>query len=215
MKAQLACLAGLMGLLLLPTPLIAQINDSATANFNASDYEYCLVCHGSFGQGNSVINAPVLAGMEAWSLRNQLQAFREGWRGTHPEDLIGMEMAPAATALEPQELPEVIGYITSLPPQTATMTDQGPQGDSEAGETLYGACVACHGSAADGNDEYQAPALAYQDDAYLIRQLRHFRDGVRGSHPEDKRGSRMAAAARMLDDTAIVDVVSYIRSQAP
>lgn len=215
MKGHRFYLAGLMGLLLLPTPLFAQINDSPTTDFDASDYEYCLVCHGSVGQGNSAIDAPVLGGMEAWSLRNQLQAFREGWRGRHPDDLIGMEMAPAAEALKPSELPGVIEYITSLAPQTATITNQGSQGDGEPGKTLYGACVACHGSPADGDEEYQAPALAYQDSAYLIRQLRHFRDGVRGSHPKDKRGARMAAAARNLDDAAIIELVSYIRSRAP
>ncbi|WOJ93092.1 c-type cytochrome [Congregibacter variabilis] len=215
MRHSLSCWAVLTALMLLPTQLSAQINDPSAMEFNARDYEYCLVCHGSFGQGNIAVKAPVLAGMEAWSIRNQLQAFREGWRGSHSLDLVGMEMAPSARALQPSELPTVIEYITALPPQTAHATDAASEAEIDLGKTLYEPCIACHGAAADGDQEYQAPALAYQDGAYLLRQLQHFRDGVRGSHPKDKRGARMAAAASGLDDAAIARIISYIKSQAP
>ncbi|MDP5052666.1 MAG: c-type cytochrome, partial [Congregibacter sp.] len=189
---------GLVGLLLLFGPLGGHAHDATTANgdaqgfdakgFDAKDYEYCLVCHGSLGQGNPAVHAPVLAGMEDWSLRNQLQAFRDGWRGTHPLDLIGMEMRPVAMALDPSETSAVIQYLQALPAQSAPIT---VQGDIEAGKTLYKACATCHGISGEGNEELQAPALAYQDGAYLLRQLTHFRDGIRGSHPEDRRGARM------------------------
>ncbi|WP_439107136.1 c-type cytochrome [Congregibacter sp.] len=205
------CKVKTLGLALLCLSLSAQSTEPDTT-FDAKDYEYCLVCHGSVGQGNPAVDAPVLAGMEDWSLRNQLQAFREGWRGSHALDLVGMEMRPAALALEESELRPVGRYIEALPAQSAPTTGQG---DRDAGRAVYQACAACHGTAAEGDEELQAPALAYQDDSYLERQLKNFRDGIRGSHPEDLRGARMADSARDLDDAAIANVVSYIRSMSP
>ncbi|EAQ98629.1 c-type cytochrome [Congregibacter litoralis] len=183
------------------------------ALFDPADYEYCLVCHGGLGQGNPAIQAPVLAGMEGWSLRNQLQAFREGWRGKHPLDLVGMEMRPVALALDEEEIADVTSYLEQLAPQVAPQaaTDSST-GDPVLGRSIYVACIACHGEAAEGKEALQAPALAYQDERYLERQLRHFRDGVRGSHPDDARGATMAASAAGLDDAAIANVVSYIRT---
>ncbi|EED30705.1 cytochrome c, class I [gamma proteobacterium NOR5-3] len=205
----------LMGLLTLSTITAVQVGHSENAEGDTIAYKDCLGCHGTFGQGNSAVNAPVLASMEAWSIRNQLQAFREGWRGTHALDLMGMAMAPSAKALKPSELPGVIKYIAALPPRTANLPDRSSPVNVQLGKTLYGPCAACHGPAADGDEEYQAPALAYQNDAYLIRQLKHFRDGVRGHHPDDRRGARMAAAAQNLDDGEIVEIVRYLRSRAP
>jgi cytochrome c553 len=199
-------------LLFLCTPPISHAKERTAADFDAKDYEYCLVCHGGLGQGNPAVDAPVLAGMEDWSLRNQLQAFREGWRGTHPLDLIGMEMRPVATALDPSETSAVIQYLQALPAQSAANT---VHANIEAGKTEYEPCSACHGVSGEGNVELQAPALAYQDGDYLVRQLQNFRDGIRGNHPQDRRGARMAAAAGDLDDAAIANVVSYIRSRAP
>ncbi|WP_439101364.1 c-type cytochrome [Congregibacter sp.] len=180
--------------------------------FDPKDYEYCLVCHGGLGQGNAAIEAPVLAGMEEWSLRNQLQAFREGWRGTHALDLIGMEMRPMALALDEEEIAGVVAYLKRLSMQIAPDTGTG---NVTQGKNTYAACIACHGETAEGKEALQAPALAYQDVRYLERQLRNFRDGIRGSHPDDQRGASMAASAAALDDAAIADVVSYIRSLAP
>jgi cytochrome c oxidase subunit 2 len=48
-------------------------------------------------------------------------------------------------------------------------------------------------------------------DWYLFTQLRNFRDGVRGGHPQDGYGSQMALfAAAFRDDQSIRDVIAYI-----
>src|SRR5690554_93043 len=60
---------------------------------------FCLTCHGTDGQGNQGIDAPRLAGMERWYLKRQLEIFRDGLRGTHPQDIPGMEMQPMAVIL--------------------------------------------------------------------------------------------------------------------
>ena len=50
-----------------------------------------------------------------------------------------------------------------------------------------------------------APKLAGMDDWYLARQLRHFRDKVRGAHPEDDLGHQMQLMVSVLgDDQAIM-----------
>ena len=53
----------------------------------AMDDRYCTTCHGVEGIGNIAIEAPRLAGMEAWYLKRQLENFRAGIRGKHGEDL--------------------------------------------------------------------------------------------------------------------------------
>jgi cytochrome c553 len=55
--------------------------------------------------------------------------------------------------------------------------------------------------------------LAGADDWYLVAQLQAFREGIRGSGPNDKTGRQMRAMAGVLpDDKAIADVVAYIRT---
>jgi cytochrome c553 len=85
-----------------------------------------------------------------------------------------------------------------------------------AGETpaSYQACIACHGAAGEGNAALSAPPLAGQDAAYLERQLRNFKAGVRGSDASDQPGSQMKAMASVLSDDDI-PVVSEFLSQLP
>ena len=56
-----------------------------------------------------------------------------------------------------------------------------------------------------------APRLRGMSDWYLATQLKHFRDGVRGGHPQDAYGSQMALFAAMLrDDQSILDLLAYV-----
>jgi cytochrome c oxidase subunit 2 len=51
-------------------------------------------------------------------------------------------------------------------------------------------------------------------DWYLATQLKNFRDGTRGSHPQDIYGAQMGLIAGMLiDDAAIGDVIAYINTR--
>jgi cytochrome c553 len=77
-------------------------------------------------------------------------------------------------------------------------------------EALYAPCAACHGAAAEGQPALGAPALAAQQEAYLQRQLRHFKEGVRGTHPDDEAGARMRAASATLTDSAISELAVYL-----
>ena len=81
-------------------------------------------------------------------------------------------------------------------------------------EKLYAPCVACHGNKAQGNQSLNAPAIAGQDAAYLERQLRNFRSGLRGSHKADTFGAQMrATVATLPNDAAISKVAAWIAAQ--
>ena len=86
-------------------------------------------------------------------------------------------------------------------------------GDAEKGKTLYNICSACHGANAEGMAALNAPANAGQDPWYMTRQLKNFRAGIRGAHPDDTFGAQMRPMAMMLvKDQDIDDVVAYITS---
>ena len=74
----------------------------------------------------------------------------------------------------------------------------------------YFPCRSCHGDQGQGSAAIHAPAIAGQSPAYLARQLRHFRDGIRGGHPQDTYGSQMALMAANLDDPEIKQLARHI-----
>ena len=85
--------------------------------------------------------------------------------------------------------------------------------DVAKGKVLYGICAACHGANAEGMATLNAPANAGQDPWYMTRQLKNFRAGIRGAHPDDTFGAQMRPMAMMLaSDQDIADVVAYITS---
>ena len=85
--------------------------------------------------------------------------------------------------------------------------------DAEAGKTLYGTCVACHGANAEGNAALLAPGLAGQSESYLIRQLWDFKNGKRGADSNDTAGAQMRPMALALaDGEAIANVSAYLAS---
>jgi len=86
-------------------------------------------------------------------------------------------------------------------------------GDPAAGKAAYGVCTACHGPTGQGNQALNAPKLNSQAGWYLARQLRHFKQGVRGADARDTYAKTMIPmAATLADDTAIANVVAYINS---
>lgn len=91
-----------------------------------------------------------------------------------------------------------------------------PPGDPVAGESTYATCASCHGKQGEGNIDMNAPRLAGLEDWYIERQLRHYRQGIRGAHEDDKYGQQMAPMANVLaDDTAIRNVTAYIETLQP
>jgi cytochrome c553 len=144
----------------------------------------------------------------------QLEKFRAGLRGGEGATASARQMAPMAASLpDEQALLDVAAYIASLDsaPSPATVS-----GDVALGGDYFNQfCGACHGPKAEGNVALHSPALAGSDDWYLMAQLKAFRDGSRGAHPEDRSGRQMRAMAAVLpSEQALADVVAFIRSLA-
>ena len=85
------------------------------------------------------------------------------------------------------------------------------EADLERGKQLFQVCVACHGATGEGNPILNSPANGGQNVWYVMRQLKNFRNGIRGSDPKDLYGIQMRPMAMTLpDDQAIADVSAYI-----
>jgi cytochrome c oxidase subunit 2 len=158
------------------------------------------------------LNAPKLSGQGAWYLERQLRQFKAGARGTHDKDTFGKMMAPmAATLGDDAAVANVVAYIASLPDTPAAGT---LRGDIDKGRQRYATCAACHGADGRGIAATNAPRLRGMSDWYMARQVRNFRSGIRGSHPQDIPGAQMALVAGMLtDDASVDDVLVYVNSR--
>ena len=76
---------------------------------------------------------------------------------------------------------------------------------------LYFACKACHGERGLGNEAMEAPAIAGMSPGYLARQLRNYRDGLRGHRLNDLIGRQMSLiVANFSDDKEIEELAAYI-----
>lgn len=180
-----------------------------------AQFIYCTTCHGVELKGNIAVDAPRLNGMADWYVRAQLKAFKQGLRGTHPQDLLGMEMQPQAAMLADEDLEAAARFVASVPVRTSTL-EYTVAGDAARGETLYATCAACHGAEGQGSQVLGAPALAGQSDWYLLRQLEKYAIGARGYDPADTAGQQMRATMAVLGSAGdAADVVAYINTLPP
>jgi len=170
----------------------------------------CAPCHQLEGGGDVAFNAPALAGQHGWYLVKQLENFKEGTRGAHPQDLQGIQMSPMVKLLPDDEaIGEVAAHIAAMSPFDTPST---LNGDATRGEALFtGTCLPCHGKNGQGNPLTNAPRIAGQADWYLLRQLTKFKKGIRGAHEKDTTGMQMAAMAKtLMDEKAMKDLAVYI-----
>ena len=194
-------------------PATAQAPDAGPSAPRALYVAACESCHGTDGRGNPRIDAPRLAGLSAAYLERQIDGFRRGYRGRHPDDLEGLEMRPMVEGLADADLAVVAAWLASLsaPQRTGDAAAIGA-GDPARGRTLYRACAVCHGPSGEGNDILGAPRLAGQASWYTARQLRKFVDGVRGSHPDDTSGASMRTAVAGLAAPDAADITAWIET---
>ena len=206
-----------------PRPVPAQAPDEGPSAPRALYVAACESCHGTDGRGNPRIDAPRLAGLRAAYLERQIDGFRRGYRGRHPEDLEGLEMRPMVEGFADADLAAVAAWLASLsaPPRTGDAPALGAAeparasaraGNPERGRTLYRACAVCHGPSGEGNELLGAPRLAGQASWYTARQLQKFVDGVRGSHPDDTSGASMRTAVAELAAPDAADIVAWIET---
>ena len=78
-------------------------------------YETCSACHGSNAKGIWATNAPRLSNMSDWYMARQLQNFRSGLRGGHPQDFHGAQMVSMARVLKDDEaIADLLDYVRTL-----------------------------------------------------------------------------------------------------
>lgn len=198
---------------LLPV-LASTVNAEGNADAGKELYTICAACHGADGAGAAAMKAaPRLTQLESAYLVSQLQKFKAGIRGGTGDSKVATQMAAMTASLDEQAMLDVATYTATLDGGVSAVT---VEGDLAAGEAHFKQfCGACHGAAAEGNMAMNAPRLAGADDWYLVGQLQAFREGTRGSHPEDVTGMQMRAMAGVLPDAAAInDVAAYIRSIA-
>ena len=173
-------------------------------------YAVCSACHGANGMGNKALNAPQIAGQEPWYLERQLNNFKGGIRGANPKDTYGMQMRPMALTLaNDQAVSDMAAFLSSMP--VSKSSESSVKGDVVAGKTAYMICQACHGPTGGGNKALNAPRLTGLQDWYIVRQLKNFKSGARGTKAGDIYGMQMRPMAMTLaNDEVINNVAAYI-----
>ena len=76
-------------------------------------------------------------------------------------------------------------------------------------------CSACHLDSGHGLKALNVASIAGLPRWYVTQQVRHFRDGKRGAHPEDKHGKLMRDLAQNLDDRSLAFLGKYVQSLEP
>lgn len=138
-------------------------------------FSYCIECHGPKAWGSIANGVPQTAGQHVSVIIKQLRDIHTGLREVTPmipyanPDLLGGA----------QGIADIAGFLYRLP-----MTPDPEQGDGE--QVAYGGAIYktycarfCHGKDGEGNDATRKPRIQGQHYTYLLRQLRHIRDGVR------------------------------------
>jgi len=173
-------------------------------------YAVCAACHGANGKGNKALNAPRIAGQEPWYLERQLKNYKGGIRGADPKDTYGMQMRPMALTLaNDQAVSDMAAFLSSMP--VSKSSESTVKGDATAGKASYMICQTCHGPKGGGNRALNSPKLTGLQDWYIVRQLKNFKAGIRGTKSGDLFGMQMRPMAMTLaNDAAINNVAAYI-----
>jgi cytochrome c553 len=78
-------------------------------------YQSCAACHGSKGEGNEILGAPKLTGLNDWYLATQLNHFRLNLRGDNKADSYGQQMKAGSVVITSEEdAANLASYITQL-----------------------------------------------------------------------------------------------------
>jgi len=187
----------------------ASVSVTSSTENGKNLYGVCASCHGPDGGGNKALNAPRISGQKAWYVARQLANFKSGIRGSHEKDIYGQQMRPMSMTLaNDQMVADVSAYVSTLKSPASPPTIKG---DAAAGKAAYAICASCHGANGEGNKALNAPAIAGQNDWYIVRQLYNFKNGMRGADLKDSYGQQMRPMAMTLpNDAAINNIAAYI-----
>jgi cytochrome c553 len=107
----------------------------------------------------------------------------------------------------------LVGLATGLAITAASWNSWGPDEGRARGRILFDLCAQCHGPAGGGSPLALAPAIGGLSQWYVEAQLQKFKGRVRGAHPEDLAGMRMAPMSRTLEtEDDVRAVAAYVAS---
>lgn len=173
---------------------------AADAKAGAAKAQVCVQCHGPGGNSDNP-EFPSLAGQPPLYVYYQLIQFREE-RRKDPR------MSPYAAKLSDADMKDMAAYFTAQAPGAPALAPDA--GKVAAGKAVVEAnhCGSCHMPAFQG--QQHIARLAGQHYAYLLKQLRGFKNGTR----PDIDGT-MASTAQPLSDADIENVCHYLASLKP
>ena len=211
--SKILIIAGVLALSFLSVPATGRAGEYSSLYFA------CASCHGKNGEGNRAKNSPPLAGLDTEYIKRQMLNYKYDRRGLSPKDRYGKQMALIAKAYSDEQIDQLatqIGSFDKVSRQDFSETAQKilVSADLDNGKVQYQLCASCHGANAEGNLVMQSPRLDIFYAPYLIRQLQHYRDGLRGYHEDDELGQNMAAFMQSEAGKAenINDIIAYILS---
>ena len=165
----------------------------AAANKAAGEQKsaMCAGCHGATGQSSDA-QFPNLAAQQPAYIVSQLKAFKAKTRNNPMMEHI-------ASMLSEDDMDNVAAHFSSQSRAKAG----GDAALAKTGQNKAAMCLGCHGDSAVGNGQF--PMLAGQHPDYLIRQLKHFKDGSRKS-------GHMQAIASTLSEDDMKALAAYLGS---
>ena len=173
----------------------------------------CVRCHGAAGAGRATGGFPNLTLQTPAYLKRALYAFATGRRQSAVMQTVAVQLSPAQmegaaayyAALPTMRAVAVPAVSSALVNEGAAIAARGVPGKAGAQSCNY-----CHNLQKDGVGVF--PRLQGQDMAYLIHQLRLWRDGRRGPTGVF---NPMPAVAHNLTDHEIAAVAAYFAAQNP
>ncbi|TMB10875.1 MAG: cytochrome c4 [Deltaproteobacteria bacterium] len=168
--------------------------------------EYCAGCHGADGNSEQT-DYPILAGQTTRYNYLQLKDYKSGRRKDEM-------MNPVAAQLEKQDMVELAAYYAVQRPKGPRIQSGESSvpfrpdparviaGRSKSAEVL---CTMCHLGEFSGQNE--VPRVAGQHPAYVIKQLKEFKNGTRTND-----AGTMSSVAKTLSDEDIVNLAHYLAS---
>ena len=157
-----------------------------------------MTCHGPGGNSTSAV-IPSIAGQPQLFIENQLVLIREQLRPSP-------SMLPIVSGMKDAEITRLAEHFSKLPAKTMETGQPDPtlarRGQDRA-KALR--CGVCHLSRFQGQN--QIPRLAAQREAYLVAQMRAYRDNTR------KGGDTIMAAALYGVSDADLDALAHFLSR--
>lgn len=175
--------------------------------------QICAACHGQNGEGKEELLSPSITGLPVWYLEEQLEKFRSGQRGSHPEDIPGQQMRAISLSLSDAQIKEAATTVAAMP---VILTELPPAGADLATARFRYAneCMECHRYNGKGEIVFHSAPLITLNRSYLVRQMKNYREGKRGVSEGDLYGRKMVEITSRLSDQEIEMFVDYIGALA-